>query len=95
MKMIPLDDRCVVKPEISQDKTPGGIVLPDRAKEKQHRGEVLAVGPGRYVDSGERLTMSVKVGDVVIFNLYGGADVEIDGEELKILRESEILAVLK
>jgi chaperonin GroES len=94
MKINPLDDRVVVRPNEAEETTAGGIVLPDAAKEKQQRGTVLAVGPGRMLDSGERSAISVKVGDQVLFGKYGGTEIEIDGEEVKILRESDILAKL-
>lgn len=94
MKINPLDDRVVVRPNEAEEKTAGGIVLPDAAKEKQQRGTVLAVGPGRLLDSGERSAVGVKVGDQVLFGKYGGTEIEIDGEEVKILRESDILAKL-
>lgn len=94
MKINPLDDRVVVRPNEAEDTTAGGIVLPDAAKEKQQRGTVIAVGPGRMLDSGERSAVSVKVGDQVLFGKYGGTEIEIDGEEVKILRESDILAKL-
>lgn len=92
LKLNPLDDRVVVKPAESEEKTVGGIVLPDNAKEKQQKGEVLAVGPGKLLDSGERAALSVKVGDVVLFGKYSGSDVKVEGSELKIMRESDILA---
>ncbi|HID21019.1 MAG TPA: co-chaperone GroES [Planctomycetaceae bacterium] len=92
MKLNPLDDRVVVKPIEAEETTAGGIVLPDTAKDKPQRGEVLAVGPGRLLDSGERCPVSVAVGDEVLFSKYGGTEIEVDGEELKILRESDILA---
>ena len=88
----PLDDRVVVKPLDAEEVTAGGIVLPDAAKEKPQRGKVLAVGIGKLLDSGSRGELSVAVGDEVIFGKYGGSEVEVDGEELKILRESDILA---
>lgn len=88
----PLDDRIVVQPLAAESKTSGGIVLPDSAKEKPQRGKVVAVGPGRLLDSGKRGEVSVAVGDEVIFGKYGGTDIEVDGEEIKILRESDILA---
>ncbi len=88
----PLDDRVVVEPLESEEVTPGGIVLPDTAKEKPQRGRVIAVGPGKLLDNGERAPMSVAVGDEVIFGKYSGTEVEIDGKELKILRESDVLA---
>ncbi len=88
----PLDDRVVVKPSEAESTTAGGIVLPDSAKEKPQRGTVVAVGPGKLLDSGSRGELSVTVGDVVIYGKYGGSDIEVDGQEMKILRESDILA---
>jgi chaperonin GroES len=88
----PLDDRVVVEPSEAEEVTAGGIVLPDTAKEKPQRGTVLAVGPGKLLDSGERGKLSVTVGDEVIFGKYSGSDVEVDGREVKIVRESDILA---
>jgi len=80
----------------AEETTPGGIVLPDTAKEKPQRGKVLAVGPGRLMDNGKRTEMSVAVGDEVIFGKYSGTDIELEGKELKIIRESDVLAkVLK
>ena len=92
MGLKPLDDRVVVKPVESEEKTAGGIVLPDRAKEKQQRGKVLSVGPGRLLDNGERAAVAVKVGDEVLYGKYAGNDVKVDGDEVKIMRESDILA---
>lgn len=92
LKIRPLDDRVVVKPEEAEETTAGGIVLPDSAKEKPQRGTVVAVGPGKLLDNGNRGTLSVAVGDVVIYGKYGGSDLEVDGSEVKILRESDILA---
>jgi chaperonin GroES len=92
MTLNPLDDRVVVEPLSAEETTAGGIVLPDSAKEKPQRGTILAVGPGRLLDSGERSTLSVKVGDQVLFGKYGGTEIEVDGKEIKILRESDILA---
>ncbi|MBX3419952.1 MAG: co-chaperone GroES [Pirellulaceae bacterium] len=92
IKLRPLDDRVVVRPQDAEETTAGGIVLPDSAKEKPQRGEVVAVGPGKLLDNGNRGTLSVAVGDVVIYGKYGGSDIEIDGQEVKILRESDILA---
>ncbi len=90
----PLDDRVVVKPMAAEETTAGGIVLPDTAKEKPQRGKVVAVGTGKLLDNGQRGGLSVQVGDEVIFGKYGGSEVEVDGEEVKILRESDILAKL-
>lgn len=90
----PLADRVVVKVVEQEEKTKGGIVLPDTAKEKPQQAEVIAVGPGKLLDNGERAPMEVKVGDKVVFAKYGGTEVKVDGEEYLILRESDILAVL-
>jgi chaperonin GroES len=88
----PLDDRVVVRPCEAEEVTAGGIVLPDAAKEKPQRGKVVAVGIGKLLDSGKRGELSVAVGDEVIYGKYGGSDIEVDGTEYKILRESDILA---
>ena len=88
----PLDDRVVVRPSEAEETTAGGIVLPDSAREKPQRGTVIAVGPGKLLDSGNRGELSVKIGDVVIYGRYGGSEVEVDGQEMKILRETDILA---
>ena len=92
MTLNPLDDRVVVEPLDAEEMTAGGIVLPDSAKEKPQRGKVVAVGPGRLLDSGERCSVSVGVGDEVLFGKYGGTDIEVEGVEIKILREGDILA---
>jgi chaperonin GroES len=88
----PLDDRVVVEPKEADEVTAGGIVLPDTAKEKPQRGAVLAIGPGKLLDSGERGALSVSVGDEVIYGKYSGSEVEVGGREVKILRETDILA---
>ncbi|MDA7949858.1 MAG: co-chaperone GroES [Pirellulaceae bacterium] len=88
----PLDDRVVVEPATAEEITAGGIVLPDTAKEKPQRGTVVAVGPGRLLDSGQRGALSVTVGDEVIYGKYGGTDIEVNGQDVKVLRESDILA---
>ena len=92
VKLQPLGDRIVVKPIEREEVTKGGIVLPDTVKEKPQEGKVLAAGPGRLSDDGKRIAMEVTVGDVVLYVKYGGTEVKIDGEELMILRESDILA---
>lgn len=92
LNLRPLDDRLVVEPLAAEEKTAGGIVLPDSAKEKPQRGIVIAVGNGRLLDNGDRAKMNVEVDDEVIYGKYSGSDVEIDGSEYKILRESDILA---
>jgi len=95
MKIRPLHDRVVVRRMEEETKTAGGIVLPDSAAEKPSRGEVLAVGPGKVLDSGEVRAVGLKAGDKVIFGQYAGSTVKIDGEELLILSESEIFGVLE
>jgi chaperonin GroES len=92
LKLRPLDDRVVVEPKEAEEVTAGGIVLPDSAKEKPQRGTVVAIGPGKLLDSGERGTLSVVLGDEVIYGKYSGSEIEIDGREVKILRETDILA---
>ena len=91
----PLDDRVVVESLEAEEKTSGGILLPDTAKQKPQQGKVIAVGPGKLSDKGDRLALGVKVGDTVLFGKYSGSDVEVGGRELKILREADILAKLK
>jgi len=88
----PLDDRVVVEPLEAEEKTAGGIVLPDTAKQKPQRGRIVAVGPGKLLDNGQRAALAVSNGDEVIYGKYAGNDVNLDRRELKILRESDILA---
>ncbi len=95
IKLDPLDDRVVVKRLEAEEKTVGGIVLPDTAKEKPQKGEVVAVGPGKLLDSGERAKPEVKPGDRILFGKYTGSEVKVEGEELLIMRESDILAILE
>jgi len=92
LKVRPLDDRVVVEPLEAEEKTAGGILLPDTAKQKPQRGRVLAVGPGKLRDNGERATLNVAKGDEVLFGKYAGNDIEVDNREIKILRETDILA---
>ena len=92
-KIRPLGDRVIVK-AMTQETSKSGIIIPDTAKEKPQQGKVVAVGPGRLSDSGDRLSPEVKDGDVVLFGKYSGTEIEVDGSELLILRESDILAVL-
>jgi len=91
----PLDDRIVVEQCEADEVTAGGIVLPDAAREKQQRGKVLAVGPGKLLDSGERGKMSTKVGDKVFYGKYAGSDVEIAGDKYVIIKESDVLAIIE
>lgn len=91
-KLKPLGDRVVVRPMTEEDVSKGGIILPDTAKEKPQRGEVIAVGPGRLDENGKRVTIEVKKGDKVVYAKYGGTDITVNDEELLILRESDILA---
>ncbi|HXE72663.1 MAG TPA: co-chaperone GroES [Candidatus Nitrosotenuis sp.] len=95
MKVVPLNDKIVVKRMEAEEKTAGGIVLPDTAKEKPMQGEVVAVGPGRTTDKGDRLPMEVRVGNRVLYGKYAGTEVKIDGEEYLIIRESEIFAIIE
>jgi chaperonin GroES len=92
LKIRPLEDRVVVTPVEAEERTAGGIVLPDSAKEKPQRGHVVALGPGKLLDNGTRAALSLAVGDEVIYGKYSGSDIEVDGHDVKILRESEILA---
>jgi len=92
VKLEPLADRLVVKASQREERTKGGIILPDTAKEKPQEGEVVAVGPGKMGEDGKRIAMDIKVGDTVIYTKYGGTEVKEDGEEYIILRESDILA---
>jgi chaperonin GroES len=95
MKLRPLDDRIVIKQSEAEEKTAGGIILPDTAKEKPQIGTVVAIGPGKVLDDGTRAKMSVKDKDEVIYAKYIGSDVEIDGEKYVILRESDVLGIVE
>ena len=94
MKIRPLQDRVVVRRKEEETKTAGGIVLPGSAAEKPAQGEVLAVGPGRIMDNGEKRPVDVKVGDIILFAKYSGTEVKMDGKKLLILRESDILGIV-
>ena len=94
LSLKPLDDRVVVEPTDAEERTAGGILLPDTAKQKPQQGKVIAVGPGKLTDEGKRTLVGVKVGDTVLYGKYAGSDVEVNGTEFKILRESDILAKL-
>jgi len=96
LKIKPLADKVLVKAsEVSEDKTTGGIIIPDTAKEKPHEGKVIAVGPGRADENGEIIKMNVKVGDNVLYSKYGGTELKYEGEEYIIMSESDILAILE
>ena len=95
MKLRPLADRVIVKRLENETKTASGIVIPDNAAEKPDQGEVLAVGPGRQDDDGDRIAMSVKVGDRVLFGKYSGQAVKVDGEELLVMREEDIMGIVE
>lgn len=95
VKLQPLGDRVVIKREESEETTAGGILLPDSAKDKPARGEVISVGNGRLLDDGSRGELQVKVGDRVIFSSYGGETLNVDDEELLLMREDDILAVIE
>jgi chaperonin GroES len=92
-KVKPLGDKVLVKPNTSDEKTAGGIVLPDSAKERPQEGTVVSVGSGRVLDNGQKVEVGVKEGDVVIYSKYGGTEIKIEGTEHLILDESSILAV--
>lgn len=95
MNLRPLDDRVVIKPSEAQDKTAGGIFLPDTAKEKPQVGKVVWVGPGKVQDDGKRTPMSVKKDDEVIYGKYMGNEVELDGQKYVIVRESDLLGIVE
>ncbi len=95
MNIRPLNDRVVIQRVEENDKTAGGLFIPESAKEKQARGKVIAVGNGRINDDGERRALDVKKGDEVLFGKYAGTEIKIDGEEVIVLKEDEILAVVE
>ena len=95
MKLKPLGDRLVVEPKESEQTTASGLVLPETAKEKPQEGTILAVGPGRRDDNGNRIEMDVAVGDVVLYAKYGGTEVKMEGKKYLILKESDILAIVQ
>ena len=94
MKLKPLADRVVIKPSAAEEKTKGGIILPDTAKEKPVVGEVVAVGPGKVTDDGKKVAPEVKVGDKVLYGKYSGTEVTVEGEEYLIMREADIFAIV-
>jgi chaperonin GroES len=94
MKIKPLADRVVIKPAPAEEKTKGGIILPDTAKEKPVVGEVVAIGPGKVTDDGKKVPPEVKVGDKVLYGKYSGTEVTIEGDEYLIMREADIFAIV-
>jgi chaperonin GroES len=95
MKFKPLQDRVIIKRLEEEEKTKGGIIIPDAAKEKPQEGRVIAVGSGKMTEKGQRVTPEVKVGDKILFGKYSGTEIKIDGEEHLILREEDILAIIE
>ena len=95
MKIRPLQDRVIVKRVEEEEKTKGGIIIPDTAKEKPQEGEIIAVGPGKVTDDGKKVPMEVKVGDRVLFGKYSGSEIKIDAEERLIMREDDILGIIE
>ncbi len=95
MNLQPLEDRIVVKPGESEEKTASGLVIPDTAKEKPQQGEVLAVGPGRFGDDNERVPMDISVGDTVVYSKYGGTEITVEGEDVLVLNARDVLAIIK
>lgn len=93
-KIRPVSDRVVVKPATKDEISKGGIIIPDTAKDKPQEGTIVAVGPGKVLDNGERSKMELKTGDKVLFAKYGGTEFKFEGEDLLVLRESDVLAVL-
>ena len=95
MKIRPLHDRVIVKREDEERKSPGGIVIPDTATEKPIRGKIIAVGKGKLLDNGNVRPLDVKVGDKILFGKYGGTEVKVDGDELLVMREEDVIAVIE
>jgi chaperonin GroES len=94
MNVKPLEDRVVVKPMDAEQKTSGGIIIPDNAKEKPQKGEVIAIGPGKVNDKGQKIEMTLKKGDKILYGKYSGSEITIDGKEYLIVRESDVLAII-
>ncbi|HPB33477.1 MAG TPA: co-chaperone GroES [Caldisericia bacterium] len=94
MKLKPIGDKIIVEPEKEEEKTKSGIVLPDTAKEKPQKGKVIAVGPGKILDNGQRSPMEIKEGDIVIYSKYAGTEIKIEDKEYLIVSDRDILAVL-
>jgi chaperonin GroES len=94
MNLTPLHDRLIVRPAAAEEKTAGGLYVPDTAKEKPQKGEVLAVGTGKYDEAGKLVPMAVKVGDTVLYGKYSGTEIAVDGEDVLIMRESDVFAIV-
>jgi chaperonin GroES len=94
MNLKPLHDRLIVRPAAPEEMTKGGIILPDTAKEKPQQGEVVAVGEGKHDEGGKLVPMSVKAGDTVLYGKYSGTEISVDGEDLLIMRETDVFAVV-
>jgi chaperonin GroES len=94
MNVKPLEDRILIKPMEANTKTAGGIIIPDAAKEKPQKGEVIAIGPGKTADNGLKIGMSLKKGDTVLYGKYSGTEIAVDGQDYLIIRESDVLAIV-
>ncbi len=94
MKLKPLADRVVIKPSVAEEKTKGGIIIPDTAKERPVVGEIVAVGPGRKGDDGKLIPMELKVGDQVMYGKYSATEITVEGQEYLVMRESDVIAVV-
>jgi chaperonin GroES len=94
MNVKPMEDRVLLKPLEAEQKTAGGIIIPDNAKEKPQKGEVIAVGPGKVNDKGQKIEMTLKKGDKVLYGKYSGTEITVDGKEYLIVRESDVLAII-
>ena len=94
MNVKPMEDRVLLKPTDAEQKTAGGIIIPDNAKEKPQKGEVIAVGPGKTNDKGQKIEMTLKKGDKVLYGKYSGTEITVEGKEYLIVRESDVLAVI-
>jgi chaperonin GroES len=94
MNVKPMEDRVLLKPMEAEQKTAGGIIIPDNAKEKPQKGEIVAVGPGKINDKGQKIEMTLKKGDKVLYGKYSGSEITVDGQDYLIVRESDVLAVI-
>ncbi|MGA3051344.1 MAG: co-chaperone GroES [Chitinispirillaceae bacterium] len=94
MNVKPMEDRILLKPMEAEQKTAGGIIIPDNAKEKPQKGEVVAVGPGKTNDKGQKIEMTLKKGDKILYGKYSGTEITIEGQEYLIVRESDVLAII-